>query len=111
MTEQIYTSQSVEYEKQYHLYNMKYELIKTDISTERTVMQDIIENNNVVGQESTDEYEVTITIGLHSIDGIAPDFSKDIIVRHNNHQTGFEVDIQREQEITNFLNYVNDGNK
>ena len=90
---------------------MKYQLIKTDISAERVVMQDIIENDTIVGQESTDEYEVTITIGLHSIDGIAPDFSKDIIVRHNNHQTGFEVDIQREQAITNFLNNINDGNK
>jgi len=90
---------------------MKYELIKTDISSERVVMQDIIEEDIIVGQEPTDEYEVTITIGLHPIDGIAPDFSKDIIVRHNNHQTGFEVDTQREQEITNFLNYVNAGNK
>ena len=90
---------------------MKYELIKTDISAERVVMQDIIENNSVIGQESTDEYEVTITIGLHPIDGVAPDFSKDIIVRHNNHQTGFEVDIQRNQEITTFLNNINNGNK
>lgn len=90
---------------------MKYELIKTDISAERVVMLDIIENDNVVGQESTDEYEVTITLGIRPTDGIAPDFSKDIIVRHNNHQTGFEVDIQREQEITNFLNNINDRNK
>jgi len=90
---------------------MKYELIKYDISAERVVMQDIIEDDIIVGQEPTDEYEVTITIGIHPTDGVAPDFSKDIIVRHNNHQTGFEVDIQRDQEITNFLNYINDGNK
>jgi hypothetical protein len=86
---------------------MKYELIKTDISAERVVMLDIIENDNVVGQESTDEYEVTITIGLHPIDGIAPDFSKDIIVRHNNHQTGFEVDTQREFEINKYMTLIN----
>lgn len=107
MTEQTYTSPLVECEKQYHFYNMKYELIKTDISAERVVMQDIIENNNVVGQESTDEYEVTITIGLHTIDGIAPDFSKDIIVRHNNNQTGYEVDAQREFEINKYMTLIN----
>jgi len=63
---------------------MKYELIKTDISAERTVMQDIIEIiddvETVVGTEPTDSYEVTITLGILPTDNIAPEFSKDIIV-------------------------------
>lgn len=87
---------------------MKYELIKTDISPERTIMQDILDGNeNIIGQEPTDEYEVVITIGIHPTDGVAPDFSKDIIVTSNNSQTGFEVDIQRQQEIENYLNLIN----
>ena len=99
---------------------MKYELIKTDISSERTIMQDIIETyqeanpegemeekTRVIGQEPTDNYEVTITLGIHSIDNIAPDFSKDIIVTHYNSQTGFEVDEQREQAIQDYLNLIN----
>ena len=53
---------------------MKYELIKKDTSAERTVMQDIIEDDIVVGQEPTDEYEVTITLSIRPTDGIAPEF-------------------------------------
>ena len=86
---------------------MKYELIKTDISAERVVMQDIIEDDIVVGQEPTDDYEVTITIGIYPTDGVAPDFSKDIIVKSNNTQTGFEIDEQREQAIQDYLNLIN----
>ena len=86
---------------------MKYELIKTDISAERTVMQDIIEDDIVVGQEPTNEYEVTITMGIHPTDGVAPDFSKDIIVTSNNSQTGFEVDAQRELAVDNYLQAIN----
>ena len=95
---------------------MKYELIKTDISAERTIMQDITEitlNENqeevitIIGTEPTDSYEVTITLGIHSIDNIAPDFSKDIIIVHHNSQTGFEVDEQRQLAIETFINEIN----
>ena len=90
---------------------MKYELIKTDISAERTVMQDIIEIiddvETVVGTEPTDSYEVTITLGIHPTDDIAPEFSKDIIVRSSNSMTGFEVDDQRELAIDNYLQEIN----
>lgn len=90
---------------------MKYELIKTDISTERTIMQNIVEIidevETVTGQEETDEYDVTITMGIHTTDGIGADFSKDIIVRSNNSQTGFEVDTQREQSVQDYLQSIN----
>lgn len=90
---------------------MKYELIKTDISAERTVMQDIVEIINdvetVTGQEPTDSYEVTITMRIHPTDGIGADFSKDITVTNNNSQTGFEVDIQREQAVDDYMQSIN----
>jgi hypothetical protein len=90
---------------------MKYELIKTDISTERTVMQDIVEIiddiETITGTEPTDSYEVTITLGIHPTDGIAPDFSKDIVVRSYNHMTGFQVDEQREQSIADYMQTIN----
>lgn len=99
---------------------MKYELIKTNISAERTVMQDIVETyevenedgeiveqTRVIGQEETDDYEVTITLGLHTADDLIPDFSKDIIVRSNNAQTGFQVDTQREQSVQDYLQSIN----
>ena len=91
---------------------MKYELIKTDISAERTVMQDIVEIidevETVTGQEETDEYDVTITMGIHPTDGIGADFSKDITVTSSNAQTGFEVDEQREQAVTDFMASINE---
>ena len=91
---------------------MKYELIKTDISAERTVMQDIVEIidevETVTGQEETDNYEVTITMGIHPTDGIGADFSKDITVTSSNAQTGFEVDEQREQAVTDFMASINE---
>ena len=92
---------------------MKYELIKKDISSERVVMQNIVSIDeetglaSITGQEPTDEYEVTITLGLHPTDGIASDFSKDIIVLSDNHMTGFEVDEQREQAISDYLQAIN----
>ncbi len=91
---------------------MKYELIKTDISAERTVMQDIVEIiedvETVTGTEPTDNYEVTITMGIHPIDGIGADFSKDITVTSNNSQTGFQVDEQREQAVSDFIASINE---
>lgn len=86
---------------------MKYELIKTDISPERTVMQDVVVDDVVTGQEETDNYEVTITLGIHPTDGVAPDFSKDIIVTSNNSMTGFQVDEQRELAVDNYLQAIN----
>lgn len=90
---------------------MKYELIKTDISAERVVMQDIVEIiddvETVVGTEPTDNYEVTITLGIHPTDGIGADFSKDIVVVSDNHMTGFEVDEQREQVINDYMQSIN----
>lgn len=86
---------------------MKYELIKTDISAERKVMQDIIEDGEIVGQEETDEYDVTITMGIHPTDGIGANFSTDIIVRRNNAQTGFIVDIERAQAIEDYMQSIN----
>ena len=91
---------------------MKYELIKTDISTERTIMQNIVEIidevETVTGQEETDEYDVTITMGIHPTDEIGADFSKDITVTSSNAQTGFEVDDQREQAVTEFMASINE---
>ena len=99
---------------------MTYELIKTDISAERTVMQDIVETyevenedgeiveqTRVIGQEETDDYEVTITLGLHTADDLIPDFSKDIIVRSNNAQTGFQVDEQRNLAVLEYIQEIN----
>ena len=91
---------------------MKYELIKTDISTERTIMQNIVEIiddvETITGQEPTDNYEVIITMGIHPTDGIGADFSKDITVTSSNAQTGFEVDDQREQAVTEFMASINE---
>lgn len=91
---------------------MKYELIKTTISQEYPCTKDILdEENNVIGQElDTENYYVTITLGIKPTDEIAPDFSKDIIVVSDNSKTGFEVDVQRDTYIQNFLNLINDGN-
>jgi hypothetical protein len=90
---------------------MKYELIKYDISAERTVMQDIVEIiddvETITGQEPTDNYEVIITMAIHPTDGIGADFSKDITVTSSNAQTGFEVDTQREQAVQEYLQSIN----
>jgi len=87
---------------------MKYTISQTDISSERVIMQNITdEQGNIIGQEPTNEYEVDITIGLKHLDNFIPPFSKTIIVKSNNTQTGFEVDIQREQEIQNYINQIN----
>lgn len=74
---------------------MKYELITYDCGRET---------------ETNEEgyYSVNITIAIHPIDGIAPDFSKDIIVESNNKMTGFEVDKQREKEVNDYINKINE---
>lgn len=87
---------------------MKYTISQTDISSERVIMQNITdEQGNIIGQEPTNEYEVDITIGLKHLDNFIPPFSKTIIVKSNNTQTGFEVDEQREQAIQDYLNLIN----
>jgi len=73
---------------------MKYKLIKYNFGNET---------------ETDDEgnYSIIITISLHPTDGIAPDFSKDIIVQSNNNMTGYEVDAQRQAEIEAFILKIN----
>jgi len=75
-------------------------------------MQNIVEIiddvETITGQEATDDYEVTITLGIHPTDGIGTDFSKDIIVKSNNSMTGFEVDIQREQAVSDYMQSIQD---
>ncbi len=56
-----------------------------------------------------DNYEVTITLALSPIDTFILPFSKDIIVVSKNNMTGYQVDVQRNQEIQNFLNLINKG--
>jgi hypothetical protein len=73
---------------------MKYELIKYDYSIETS-------------SDETGNYSVTITLALHPTDGIAPDFSKDIVVISNNSMTGFEVDAQRQSEIAAYVSKIN----
>lgn len=86
---------------------MKYELINTDISKELPVVINTIDNEIVTQTLDTENYYVTITLGIRPTDGIAPDFSKDLIVVSSNHSTGFEVDEQRKIEIENFINLIN----
>jgi len=73
---------------------MKYELIKWDLVKETEA--DIDGN-----------YSVTITIALHPTDGIAPDFSKDIVVVSNNNETGFEVDESRVNAVNDYITTIN----
>lgn len=87
---------------------MKYTILQTDISSERVIMQDITdEQGNIIGQDQTNEYEVDVTLCLKHEDNFIPPFSKTITVKSNNSQTGFEVDVQRQQEIDNYLNLIN----
>lgn len=87
---------------------MKYELITTSISSEITIMQDILdENGNVIGQEPTDEYEVVITLELQPTDNIAPTFYKTITVKSDNHMTGFQVDEQRNLAVLEYIQEIN----
>jgi hypothetical protein len=53
------------------------------------------------------KYSINITIGLHSTDNIAPNFSVDIIVESDNSQTGYEVDEQRSKAIEDYLELIN----
>lgn len=86
---------------------MKYEITQIDISSERVIFKEIIGENNEIQKIPTNEYEVDITIGLKHIDNFIPEFSKTISIKSNNSQTGFEIDTQRQQEIQNYLNLIN----
>jgi hypothetical protein len=52
-------------------------------------------------------YSCTITIGIKPISELIPPFSKDIIVKSNNSQTGYEVDMQRKAEIEAYISNIN----
>lgn len=52
-------------------------------------------------------YSIEITLGLESIDGIVPPFSKSIIVTSSNSMTGFEVDLQRQKAIEDYMEMIN----
>lgn len=87
---------------------MKYELLTTSISSETTIMRDFLdENENVIGQEPTDEYEVNITLELKPADNIAPIFYKTITVKSDNHMTGFQVDDQRNLAVLEYIQEIN----
>ncbi len=73
---------------------MKYEKIALGFSVETET-------------DTDNKYSIKITIGIHPTDGIAPNFSKDIVVISDNSQTGFDVDKQREQAIEDFMQKIN----
>jgi hypothetical protein len=52
-------------------------------------------------------YSVVLTLNITPTDGIAPNFHKDITVTSNNSMTGFQVDAQREQAVTDFMAQIN----
>lgn len=62
------------------------------------------ENGN---QIATDTYGVNISIGVHPTDNIAPDFTKTFESISSNSQTGTEVNIQRQQDIQNYIATLN----
>lgn len=72
---------------------MKYELICVLVSEENSI--------------DTDNYKVTLRLRLHPTDNIAPDFFKEIEVISHNSQTGFEVDEQRQQIVTDYITQIN----
>lgn len=78
---------------------MKYRI---RIENEKEVIEYNIEK--VIDENS---YSIEITLGLESVDGVVPPFSKSITVISNNSQTGFEVDAQRELEISNYMKEIN----
>jgi hypothetical protein len=72
---------------------MKYEVISSQVLSEVAIDENL--------------YSVEIGLYIHPIDGIAPDFNKNITVVSNNKQTGYEVDAQRKQEISIFMETLN----
>ncbi len=72
---------------------MKYELKQSNWSAE-TVIDD-------------DAYSVDFTLAIKPTDDIAPMFTKTVTVTSSNAQTGYEVDAQREQAITDYMISIN----
>jgi len=72
---------------------MKYELINTGYNPEVNINEDT--------------YSIDITLGLRSTNNFIPDFSKIITVVSSNSQTGYEVDIQRENAINDYIAEIN----
>ena len=60
-------------------------------------------------EETIDEhtYKVGINIVIKTSDNVV-EFTRDIEVISFNSQTGYEVDQQREQAVTNYINQLND---
>jgi hypothetical protein len=73
---------------------MKYELIGTPA----------IHGDVTIDEET---YSNKITLAFHPVDNIAPDFSRDIEVVSSNSQTGYEVDIQRQEAIDAYVIQIN----
>ena len=72
---------------------MKYEKINLGYGSETVI--------------DVNKYSINITIWLHPTDNIAPNFSVDIIVESDNAQTGYEVDIQRNEAVNEYLRVIN----
>ena len=52
-------------------------------------------------------YSVVLTLNITPTDGIGPNFHKEITVTSNNAMTGFQVDAQREQAVTDYITLIN----
>jgi hypothetical protein len=74
---------------------MQFNLVRTDYGLESET-------------DDKGNYSVNITLALAPIDNdLIPPFSKDIVVVSNNSMTGYEVDKQRNKEITDFMGKIN----
>lgn len=82
----------------------KYTIIGTPILSNEWDIFTTDENGN---QIATDTYGVNISIGVHPTDNIAPDFTKTFESISSNSQTGTEVNIQRQQDIQNYIVTLN----
>lgn len=81
---------------------MKYELT----TQPHSILTDafIVSNENTLNDN---EYSATITMFIHSVDGVSPTFSKDIEVISTNAMTGFEVDAQRNKAVNDYISEIN----
>lgn len=82
----------------------KYTIIGTPILSNEWDIFTTDENGN---QIAIDTYGVNISIGVHPTDNIAPDFTKTFESISSNSQTGTEVNIQRQQDIQNYIATLN----
>jgi hypothetical protein len=72
---------------------MRYEIIETQISAETT-----LEN---------DKYSVLISLAVKDNNDLIPNFTKWITVESHQSKTGYEVDLQRETAINNYIAELN----